>query len=169
MTVKGQYMIRAIYPGSFDPVTLGHLDIMKRASKTVDELIVGVLNNGGKTPLFTIDERVSMLKEVTEGLSNVKILSFSGLLVDFARHTEANLVFRGLRAISDFYYEIHMAQTNHKLNPNVDTMFLATSLEYSYLSSTIVKEVAFFQGDIKEFVPEQIVERIKKKVKEKLQ
>jgi pantetheine-phosphate adenylyltransferase len=169
MTVKGQYMIRAIYPGSFDPVTLGHLDIMKRASKTVDELIVGVLNNGGKTPLFTIDERVSMLKEVTEGLSNVKILSFSGLLVDFARQTEATVVVRGLRAISDFEYELQMAQTNHKLNPNVDTMFLATSLEYSYLSSTIVKEVAFFQGDIKEFVPEQIVERIKKKVKEKLQ
>ena len=169
MTVKGQYMIRAIYPGSFDPVTLGHLDIMKRASKTVDELIVGVLNNGGKTPLFTIDERVSMLKEVTEGLSNVKILSFSGLLVDFARQTEATVVVRGLRAISDFEYELQMAQTNHKLNPNVDTMFLATSLEYSYLSSTIVKEVAFFQGDIKEFVPEQIVERIKKKVNEKLQ
>lgn len=169
MTVKGQYMIRAIYPGSFDPVTLGHLDIMKRASKTVDELIVGVLNNGGKTPLFTIDERVSMLREVTEGLSNVKILSFSGLLVDFARQTEATVVVRGLRAISDFEYELQMAQTNHKLNPNVDTMFLATSLEYSYLSSTIVKEVAFFQGDIKEFVPEQIVERIKKKVKEKLQ
>ena len=155
-------MIRAIYPGSFDPVTLGHLDIMKRASKTVDELIVGVLNNGGKTPLFTIDERVSMLKEVTEGLSNVKILSFSGLLVDFARQTEATVVVRGLRAISDFEYELQMAQTNHKLNPNVDTMFLATSLEYSYLSSTIVKEVAFFQGDIKEFVPEQIVERTKK-------
>ena len=162
-------MIRAIYPGSFDPVTLGHLDIMKRASKTVDELIVGVLNNGGKTPLFTIDERVSMLKEVTEGLSNVKILSFSGLLVDFARQTEATVVVRGLRAISDFEYELQMAQTNHKLTPNVDTMFLASSLEYSYLSSTIVKEVAFFQGDIKEFVPEQIVERIKKKVKEKLQ
>ena len=138
MTVKGQYMIRAIYPGSFDPV----------------------LNNGGKTPLFTIDERVSMLKEVTEGLSNVKILSFSGLLVDFARQTEATVVVRGLRAISDFEYELQMAQTNHKLNPNVDTMFLATSLEYSYLSSTIVKEVAFFQGDIKEFVPEQIVEQI---------
>lgn len=169
MTVKGQYMIRAIYPGSFDPVTLGHLDIIKRASKTVDELIVGVLNNGGKTPLFTIDERVSMLKEVTEGLPNVKILSFSGLLVDFARQTEATVVVRGLRAISDFEYELQMAQTNHKLNPKVDTMFLATSLEYSYLSSTIVKEVAFFRGDIKEFVPEKVVKRVEEKVKEKLQ
>lgn len=169
MTVKGQYMIRAIYPGSFDPVTLGHLDIIKRASKTVDELIVGVLNNGGKTPLFTIDERVSMLKEVTEELSNVKILSFSGLLVDFARQTEATVVVRGLRAISDFEYELQMAQTNHKLNPKVDTMFLATSLEYSYLSSTIVKEVAFFRGDIKEFVPKKVVKKVEEKIKEKLQ
>lgn len=158
-------MIRAIYPGSFDPVTLGHLDIIHRASRSVDELIVGVLNNGGKTPLFTIDERVSMLKEVIEGLPNVKVLSFSGLLVDFARQTEATVVVRGLRAISDFEYELQMAQTNHKLNPQVDTMFMATSLEYSYLSSTIVKEVAFFQGDIKEFVPEAIVGRIQEKVK----
>lgn len=162
-------MIRAIYPGSFDPVTLGHLDIIQRASRSVDELIVGVLNNGGKTPLFTIDERVSMLKEVTEGLLNVKVLSFSGLLVDFARQTEATVVVRGLRAISDFEYELQMAQTNHKLNPQVDTMFMATSLDYSYLSSTIVKEVAFFQGDIKEFVPEAIVGRIQEKVKAALQ
>ena len=162
-------MIRAIYPGSFDPVTLGHLDIIQRASRSVDELIVGVLNNGGKTPLFTIDERVSMLKEVTEGLLNVKVLSFSGLLVDFARQTEATVVVRGLRAISDFEYELQMAQTNHKLNPQVDTMFMATSLDYSYLSSTIVKEVAFFQGDIREFVPEAIVERIQEKVKAALQ
>ena len=130
---------------------------------------MGVLNNGGKTPLFTIDERVSMLKEVTEGLLNVKVLSFSGLLVDFARQTEATVVVRGLRAISDFEYELQMAQTNHKLNPQVDTMFMATSLDYSYLSSTIVKEVAFFQGDIREFVPEAIVGRIQEKVKAALQ
>ena len=160
-------MIRAIYPGSFDPVTLGHLDIIRRASQKVDELIVGVLNNGGKTPLFSIDERVSMLKEVTGGLSSVKILSFSGLLVDFARQTEATIVVRGLRAISDFEYELQMAQTNHKLNPQVDTMFLATSLQYSYLSSTIVKEVASFDGDISEFVPGTLVERVKEKVRER--
>ena len=157
-------MIRAIYPGSFDPVTLGHLDIIKRASQTVDELIVGVLNNGGKTPLFSIDERVSMLLEVTEGLSNVKVLSFSGLLVDFARLMDSNIVVRGLRAISDFEYELQMAQTNHKLNPQVDTMFLATSLDYSYLSSTIVKEVAFFHGDISEFVPGPVVAKVQEKV-----
>lgn len=157
-------MIRAIYPGSFDPVTLGHLDIIKRASQTVDELIVGVLNNGGKTPLFTIDERVSMLLEVTKELSNVKVMSFSGLLVDFARQTEANIVVRGLRAISDFEYELQMAQTNHKMNPQVDTMFLATSLDYSYLSSTIVKEVAFFHGDISEFVPVPVIRKVQEKV-----
>lgn len=159
-------MIRAIYPGSFDPVTLGHLDIIKRAAQTVGELIVGVLNNGSKTPLFTIDERVSMLLEVTEGLSNVKVMSFSGLLVDFARQTEANVVVRGLRAISDFEYELQMAQTNRKMNPQVDTMFLATGLEYSYLSSTIVKEVAFFHGDIHEFVPESVAKRVQEKVLE---
>jgi len=148
-------------------VTLGHLDIIRRAAQTVDELIVGVLNNGSKTPLFTIDERVGMLREVTEGLSNVKVMSFSGLLVDFARQTEATIVVRGLRAISDFEYELQMAQTNHKLNPRVDTMFLATGLEYSYLSSTIVKEVAFFDGDIREFVPESVVGRVREKVRER--
>lgn len=157
-------MIRAIYPGSFDPVTLGHLDIIERAAKTVDELIVGVLNNSGKTPMFSIDERVSMLKNVTAGISNVKIMSFSGLLVDFAKQTGATIVVRGLRAISDFEYELQMAQTNRKLYPLLDTMFLATSLKYSYLSSTIVKEVAFFDGDIQEFVPESVVESVQEKV-----
>ena len=137
-------MIRAIYPGSFDPVTLGHLDLIRRASHTVNELIVGVLNNGGKTPMFTIEERVEMLKEVTRDLPNVKVMAFSGLLADFARETDSAFVVRGLRAISDFDYELQMAQTNRKLNPNMDTMFLTTSLEYSYLSSTTVKEVAFF-------------------------
>lgn len=157
-------MIRGIYPGSFDPVTLGHLDIIKRASRTVNELIVGVLNNGGKTPLFSIDERVEMLREVTKDIPNVKVMSFSGLLADFARQTESTLIVRGLRAISDFDYELQMAQTNRKLNPNVDTMFLTTSLEYAYLSSTTVKEVAFFGGDISEFVPEPVVWRVRTKM-----
>ncbi|MDO4261611.1 MAG: pantetheine-phosphate adenylyltransferase [Eubacteriales bacterium] len=159
-------MIRAIYPGSFDPVTLGHMDIIRRASKTVDELIVGVLNNGGKTPLFTTGERVRMLEEVTRDIPNVRIMSFSGLLVDFARHTESNLIVRGLRAISDFDYELQMAQTNRKMNPDVDTMFLATSLEYAYLSSTTVKEVAFCDGDIREFVPAPVPELVREKLRE---
>ena len=158
-------MIRAIYPGSFDPVTLGHLDIIERAAKTVDELIVGVLNNGGKTPMFSIDERVSMLEEVTEKIPNIKVLSFSGLLVDFAKQTGATTVVRGLRAISDFEYELQMAQTNRKMYPLLDTMFLATSLEYSYLSSTTVKEVAFFDGDIRVFVPESVILKVRDRVK----
>ena len=160
-------MIRAIYPGSFDPVTLGHLDIIRRASRTVNELIVGVLNNGGKTPLFTAEERVEMLREVTKDIPNVKVMSFSGLLVDFAKHTDSTVVVRGLRAISDFDYELQMAQTNRKMNPQVDTMFLATSLEYAYLSSSTVKEVAFFDGDIREFVPELVVEKVRERVKER--
>ncbi len=160
-------MIRAIYPGSFDPVTLGHLDIIRRASRTVNELIVGVLNNGGKTPLFTAEERVEMLREVTKDIPNVKVMSFSGLLVDFAKHTNSTVVVRGLRAISDFDYELQMAQTNRKMNPHVDTMFLATSLEYAYLSSSTVKEVAFFDGDISEFVPEPVVEKVRERVKER--
>ena len=160
-------MIRAIYPGSFDPVTLGHLDIIRRASRTVNELIVGVLNNGGKPPLFTAEERVEMLREVTKDIPNVKVMAFSGLLVDFARHTDSTVVVRGLRAISDFDYELQMAQTNRKMNPHVDTMFLATSLEYAYLSSSTVKEVAFFDGDISEFVPEPVVEKVRERVKER--
>lgn len=167
MTGKGRKMIRAIYPGSFDPVTLGHLDIIRRASQTVTELIVGVLNNGGKNPLFSIDERVEMLKEVTKDIPNVKVVSYSGLLVEAARETESTLIVRGLRAISDFDYELQMAQTNRKLNPDVETMFLATSLEYAYLSSTTVKEVAFFDGDISEFVPKPVIARVQEKVQEK--
>lgn len=167
MTGKGRKMIRAIYPGSFDPVTLGHLDIIRRASQTVTELIVGVLNNGGKNPLFSIDERVEMLKEVTKDIPNVKVVSYSGLLVEAARQTESALIVRGLRAISDFDYELQMAQTNRKLNPDVETMFLATSLEYAYLSSTTVKEVAFFDGDISEFVPEPVIAKVQEKVQER--
>ena len=157
-------MTRAIYPGSFDPVTLGHLDIIRRASKTVSELIVGVLNNGGKTPLFTIEERVELLKEVTKDLPNVKVMSFSGLLVDFAKHTDSNLVVRGLRAISDFDYELQMAQTNRVLAPDVDTVFLTTSLEYAYLSSTIMKEVANFDGDLSKFAPKEITDAVIEKL-----
>ena len=155
-------MIRAIYPGSFDPVTFGHLDIITRSSKIVDELIIGVLMN--KTPLFSVEERVKMLKEVTKDLGNVKVVPFDGLLVEFARQQKARLVIRGLRAITDFEYEIQMSQTNHKLEPEVETMFLTTNLKYSYLSSTIVREVAAFGGDISQFVPETVAKSIKEKM-----
>ncbi len=157
-------MLRAVYPGSFDPVTYGHLDIIKRAASLVDELIVGVLNNNAKTPLFSIEERVKMLEEVTKDLSNVKAVPFEGLLIDFAEEMDAGMVIRGLRAITDFENELKMAQTNHKLSPKIETVFLTTSLEYAYLSSTVVKEVAYFGGDITQFVPEIVRQNIQKKI-----
>ncbi|MCI8637917.1 MAG: pantetheine-phosphate adenylyltransferase [Coprococcus sp.] len=157
-------MLRAIYPGSFDPVTYGHLDIINRTSKIVDELVIGVLMNKAKMPLFSVEERVKMLKEVTGSIPNIRIVPFDGLLIEFARKMEATIVVRGLRAITDFEYELQMAQTNHKLDREVETMFLTTSLKYSYLSSTIVKEVAAFGGDITQFVPEAVIDRIKEKM-----
>lgn len=158
-------MLRAIYPGSFDPVTFGHLDIIERSAKLVDEFIVGVLSNKAKTPLFSVEERVRMLKEVTKDMPGVQIVPFEGLLVEFARKMEAQMVVRGLRAITDFEYELQMSQTNHKLEPEIETVFLTTSLEYSYLSSTTVKEVAAFGGDISQFVPEFVADRIQEKIK----
>ncbi len=160
-------MLRAVYPGSFDPVTYGHLDIIKRAASLVDELIVGVLNNNAKTPLFSIEERVKMLEEVTKDLSNVKAVPFEGLLIDFAAKMDAGMVIRGLRAITDFENELKMAQTNQKLSPKIETVFMTTSLEYAYLSSTVVKEVAYFGGDISQFVPGIVIRNIQKKIIEK--
>ena len=157
------YLKIAIYPGSFDPVTLGHLDIIERAAKIVDELVVAVLMNGSKSPLFTVTERVDMLREVTKHIGNVKVMSFSGLLVDFAKEINASIIIRGLRAITDFEYELQVAQTNHILNDKIDTVFLTSNLEYSYLSSSTVKEVASFGGDISKFVPEYVIDRIYKK------
>lgn len=160
-------MLRAIYPGSFDPVTYGHLDIIKRSYKIVDELVVGVLNNNAKMPLFSVEERAKMLEEVTKDLKNIKIVPFNGLLVDFARQQNAEVIIRGLRAITDFEYELQMSQTNHKLEPRVETMFLTTSIEYSYLSSTTVKEIAVFGGDVSQFVPETVEVELLKKMKAK--
>ncbi len=156
-------MAKALYSGSFDPVTLGHLDIIKRAANVFDEVVVAVLNNKAKNPLFSVEERVNMLEETTKDLPNVKITSFRGLLVDFAREENINVIVRGLRAITDFEYELQMAQTNHELLPDVDTMFLTTNILYSYVSSTIVKEVASYHGDVSHFVPECIEEKIKEK------
>ena len=160
-------MLRAIYPGSFDPVTYGHMDIIERSRKIVDELIVGVLCNKAKMPLFSAEERVKMLKEVTKEFRNVRIVPFNGLLVDFAAGMKADLIIRGLRAITDFEYELQMSQTNHKLEPNVETMFLTTSIEYSYLSSTTVREIAAFGGDLTQFVPEAVAVELRKKMSTK--
>lgn len=157
-------MLRAVYPGSFDPVTYGHLDIIRRSRSLADELIVGVLNNKAKTPLFSVEERVKMLKEMTKNMPGVKVVPFEGLLIDFAKEMSAGIVVRGLRAVTDFEYELQMAQTNNKLSPELETVFLTTSLKYSYLSSTIVKEVAAFGGDISQFVPETIERRIQEKI-----
>ena len=159
-------MRTAVYPGSFDPVTLGHYDIIERTAKMVDKLIIGVLNNKAKCPLFSAQERVNMLKEVTSSLPNVEIQSFEGLLIDFVRRSHADIVVRGLRAITDFEYELQMAQTNRIMSPDLDTLFLTTSLEYAYLSSTTVKEVAAFGGDISAFVPPYVEEKIRERMHE---
>ena len=160
-------MLRGVYPGSFDPVTYGHYDIIVRSAKIVDELIVGVLNNKAKMPLFSVEERVKMLEEVTKDLDNVRIVPFHVLLVEFAAKMVAGLIIRGLRAITDFEYELQMSQTNHKLEPNVETMFLTTGIEYSYLSSTTVKEIAAFGGDLSQFVPEAVAVELRKKINTK--
>lgn len=160
-------MLRAIYPGSFDPVTKGHLDIIERAAKIADELVIGVLQNKQKLPLFSVEERVTMLSAVTKHIENVKIVPFEGLLIDFAEQMDAKVIVRGLRAITDFEYELQMSQTNRKLNSDVETIFLTTSLDYSYLSSTTVKEVASFGGDISQFVPEFVAKKITEKMNEK--
>lgn len=157
-------MKRAVYPGSFDPVTYGHLDIIRRAADVFDVLIVSVLNNKGKTPLFSVEERVKMLKEATKDIPNVEVDSFSGLLIDYAKEKNLHVIVRGLRAITDFEYELQIAQTNRKFsNENVDTMFLTTSLEYAYLSSSSVKEIASFGGDISPCVPDFVADRIYEK------
>lgn len=156
-------MKSAIYPGSFDPVTLGHLDIIRRSAGLTDHLIVGVLNNSSKTPLFSLNERVNMLKEATKDIPNVEIVSFSGLLVDFAKQKDCNVVIRGLRAVTDFEYELAMSQTNRVVNPDIDTIFLNTSLKYAYLSSSMVKEVAQYGGDVSKFVPANVIEPIYEK------
>ena len=156
-------MKRAIYPGSFDPLTLGHLDMSERSAKIVDELVIGVLNNSAKNSLFSLDERVSMIKEMTESMPNVTVASFDGLLVDYMKEINATIIVRGLRAVTDFEYELQIAQTNHVENPEVETIFLTTSLQYSYLSSTIVKEFASYGGDISKFVPARFIDRIYEK------
>ena len=153
----------AVYPGSFDPVTYGHIDIIERSAKVFDKLIVAVLVNSAKKPLFTTQEKVDMICKATSHLDNVEVVSFSGLLVDFAKEQGASVSVRGLRAVTDFEYEIQIAQTNKVEYPDLETIFLTTSLNYSYLSSTIVREFASYGGDISRFVPAQIIPKIQEK------
>lgn len=158
-------MITAIYPGSFDPVSNGHLDIIKRASGIFDRLVIAILNNRAKKPLFDLEERIELLKEVTQDLPNVTITSFDGLLVDFSKKIGANVIIRGIRAVSDFESELMMAQTNKQLYDDLETMFFATSAKYSYISSSTIREIASFGGNIDQFVPPEICERVYGKYK----
>lgn len=157
----------AVYPGSFDPVTLGHLNIIRRAAKVFDKLYVCVMVNSEKNPMFTIEERVEMVRRVVAKYGNVEVESGSGLLVDYAKEKGAAVIVKGLRAVSDFEWEFQMAAANKKLAPSIDTMFLMSSEKYTYLSSTIVKEMAKYQADLNKFVPRELIDDIIKRTEEK--
>jgi pantetheine-phosphate adenylyltransferase len=156
-------LIRAIYPGSFDPLTNGHLDLIERGSKIFDELIVGILRNAEKDPLFTITERLDMLNQMVKGFENVRVESFEGLLVEYAMQKQAKAVLRGIRAISDYEYELQMALMNRKLQPQLETVFMMPAEAYSYLSSRLVKEVFRLGGSVRGLVPELVEERLREK------
>lgn len=153
----------AVYPGSFDPITNGHLDIIKRSSKIYDKVVVGVLNNSAKTPLFSTEERVEFIKEVTKDLDNVEVDSFGGLLVDFVKSKGASVIVKGLRTVADFEYEFQMALLNKALNPEFETVFMMTDSKYLYISSSMVRELAGFKGDLTGLVPAEIINKIKQK------
>ena len=155
----------AVYPGSFDPVTHGHMDIIRRSASVFDKLIVGVLRNKSKNPLFTVQERVKMIQEVTSDIENVEVVDFDGLLIDFVHKVGAKAIVRGLRAVTDFEYELQMSLTNKVIAPDVETVFLTTNLQYSYLSSSIVKEIASYNGDISHFVDKRVENAIQDKMK----
>ncbi len=157
----------AIYPGSFDPVTIGHVDIIRRASKLFDKLIVAVLVNMEKRPWFTIEERIDLLRKSTEDIGNIEVAGFDGLLVDFARQQNARAIVKGLRAVSDFEYEFQMALTNNKLDPEIETLFLTASAENMYLSSSIVKQVGLLGGEIAPFVPAPVHDEILSRIKQR--
>ncbi len=158
-------MRTSVYPGSFDPITNGHLDIIRRASKIYDRVIVGVLNNSNKKPLFSAAERMEMIRSVTGGLDNVEVDCFEGLLVDFVKEKGAEVIVKGLRTVADFEYEFQMALLNKALNPEYETVFLMTDSKYSYISSSMVKELAGFNGDLTGLVPREIINKIKQKYK----
>ncbi len=166
-TIHQQKERKAVYPGSFDPITNGHVDIIKRGLKVFDSLLVAVLENPKKKALFSSEERVSMIQEVFVGQKNTEIKAFHGLLVEFAKNNDAKVVIRGLRAISDFEYEFQMALMNMKLDPDIETFFMMPNLSYSFLSSKLVKEIFMLGGCLKDLVPKQVEDRLRVKFKNK--
>ncbi len=159
------HTVRAIYPGTFDPLTNGHLDLISRGAKIVDDLVVAILRNSDKaTPLFTVEERFEMITEATQGYDNVSVAVFNGLLVDFAREQGAKAVLRGIRAISDYEYELQMAMMNRKLDPELETLFMMPGEKYTYVSSRLIKGVFQLGGDISALVPPLVVSRLRSKV-----
>jgi len=156
----------AVYPGSFDPLTNGHMDVIARGSRLADQLIVAILSNTQKQALFTLDERIAMIRDATAALPNVQVDSFTGLLVDYAAQRGANVVLRGIRAISDYESELQMALMNRKMRPETETIFLMAAEEYSFISSRMVKEIITLGGDVAAFVPSAIAERVRAKVRE---
>ncbi|BCB03239.1 pantetheine-phosphate adenylyltransferase [Bacillus sp. KH172YL63] len=156
----------AVCPGSFDPITYGHLDIIRRGAKVFDQINVVVLNNSSKKPLFSVEERIELIREVTKDIPNVVVGSFQGLLVDYAKNVNAKAIIRGLRAVSDFEYEMQITSMNRVLDDEIETFFIMTNNQYSFLSSSIVKEVAKYGGDISELVPERVEESLKEKFDE---
>lgn len=157
----------AVYPGSFDPITYGHIDIIKRAASFVDHLVIGVLQNNSKHPMFSLEERVALINEAVSDIENVSVKSFNGLTIDFAERENACMIIRGLRAVTDFDYEFQMSHTNQTLNPDIETVFLSTGLDYSYVSSSISKEIFLLGGDVTKFVPEHVICAMKNKQDQK--
>ncbi|WP_178862236.1 pantetheine-phosphate adenylyltransferase [Thiomicrorhabdus cannonii] len=155
--------ITAIYPGTFDPITCGHFDLIERAARFYDRLVIAVADNRNKKSLFTLEERVALAKEVTAQMPNVEVLGFSGLLVDFVREINGNVLLRGLRAVSDFEYEFQLASMNRKLAPEVETMFMTPAEQYAFISSSLVREISALGGDVSEFVHPRVAEALRSK------
>ena len=156
---------RAIYPGSFDPITKGHIDLVERASKLFDEVVVAVADSHGKRTLFTLDERVALIQNTTRQMSGVTVIGFSGLLIDFARQMETNIVIRGLRAVSDFEYEFQLSWMNRQLEPDIETLFFAPAEDYAFVAASLVKEIAQLGGDVSQFVHPEVNRALKEKLR----